>query len=181
MNVQHCVPGTRRPDSGTTWDTRPLPSSDPPRRLRQRCRGAAARAPWGGQRAHRAHRARRDHSGRPWPRPTRVSGRAGSAPRAPAPAPLLSSAPRPRSSQRTFSLCFRGISTCSMAASDSKSASLRSFPGITQHKVCRPTVSSTAWRGRDSPTPSAHPAFVTSCRKAFPAEAETSEEAEVHV
>lgn len=63
--------------------------------------------------------------------------------------------PRPRSPQRpgrssclapgpsalggTFSFCFRGISIFPMAVSDSKSASLRSFPGITQHGLRRAT------------------------------------------
>ena len=47
--------------------------------------------------------------------------------------------PSPSALSGTFSFCFRGISTFATATSDSKSASLRSFPGITQHKLCRPT------------------------------------------
>ena len=38
-----------------------------------------------------------------------------------------------------FSFCFHSTSIFAMAASDSKSTSLRSFLSITQHKWCRPT------------------------------------------
>lgn len=99
----------------------------------------------------------------------------------PAGAPLLSGSPLPRSSQRpgfwsclalapsalggTFS--FRGISTFPMAVSDSKFTSLRSFPGIIQHKLCKATDLVHRVERKRPAYPLAHPAFVTSCSKAL--------------
>ena len=96
-----------------------------------------------------AHRPRRTLlPDAPWPRPTRISGQAGPAPPSsdptPRPAPLSAPAspsciaPSPSALGRTFSFCFRGVSILTRAAFDSKSVSLRSFPGIIQHKWYRP-------------------------------------------
>lgn len=110
------------------------------------------------------------------------TSRVSAAPHAlPAGAPLLSGTPLPCSSQRpsfwsclapapsarsgTFS--FRGISTFPMAVSDSKFTSLRSFPGIIQHELCKETDLVHRVVRKRQAYPMAHPALVTSCSKAF--------------
>lgn len=137
MTVLLCAPGAGRPDSGTTWDTRPA--------LQFRS------APTSGQRAHRPRRAPTT-PGRPLAETHAGLGtsRVRAARHAPpARAPPLSGrpphsvsclAPSLSAPGGTFSFRFRGISTFAMAVSDSKSASLRSFPGITQDKQNRPTA-----------------------------------------
>lgn len=126
----------------------------------------------------------------PWPpNPTLGSGRARSAcaPRAPSPAPHPASVPR--SSQRPGSrgprwhplTCFRGISTFSMAVSESKSASLRSLPGIAQRKQLRPIGQVHRVERKRPYHPFGAPTFVTSGSKAVPAEAESPREAGAHV
>lgn len=90
------------------------------------------------------------------------------APRGSAP---LSVPPGPRSLRFTFSVCFRSVSPFFIAVSDSKPASLRSFPGIFSAGCPGQPVFSTAWRGRGSSPASVHPALVTSRSKALPGKA----------
>lgn len=97
----------------------------------------------------------------------------------PYPAPL--SAPGPSALGGTFSFCFRGVSTFSMAVSESKSASLRSFPGIVQHEQFRPTGQVHRVERKRQYYPVRGPTFVTSGSKAIPAEAESPREAGAHV
>jgi hypothetical protein len=84
-----------------------------------------------------------------WGPACRASGLAGPCrmPRAPSPGtypvapgpPRLLVLPWPRSLSITFSFCFPSVSIFSTVVSDPKPASLRSFPGIIQHDLPRPT------------------------------------------
>lgn len=98
----------------------------------------------------------------------------------PYPAPL--GAPgRPSALGGTFSFCFRGVSTSSMAVSESKPASLRSFPGIVHLKQFGPTGQVHRVERKRLYSPFRPPTFVTSGSKAVPAEAEIPGEAGAHV
>lgn len=68
-----------------------------------------------------------------------------------------------------------------MAVSESKSASLRSFPGIVQHKEFRPTGQVHRVERKGLYYRSRTPTSVTSGSKAVPAEAESPREAGAHV
>ena len=86
----------------------------------------------------------------------------------------------PSAPDGTFAFCFRGVSSFSMAVSESKSTSLRSFPGIFQHKQLRPTGQFHRVERKREYYPFSPPTFVTSGSKAFPAEAESPRDATAH-
>lgn len=165
VTVLLCSPGAERPDSETTWDTRPALQlrSPPPPDLR------AVRPPPAES---------TDHSPAPLGRnPRRSPAKSGprlappaQAPHLRAPCPALPQVPRPSVVPSHFAFAASPLLPWRFLTPNPRHYEV-SPASLCTCWVGRP-ISSTAWRGRESPTFLAHPALVTSCSRVHPAEAE---------